>query len=50
VVRGQLSQRYVNELLKDWPIEALQTKSIAVAADLLDGELVAFNHDTLVWR
>lgn len=44
VVRGELLQRYVNDLLQDRPIEALPTKFIAVATDLLNGELVAFNY------
>jgi len=43
VVRGQRLQLYVNGLLNYRPIEALQTKFIAVATDLLDGDLVAFN-------
>ena len=43
VVRGEQLQRYVNQLVRNSPIEALPTKFVAVATDLENGELAAFN-------
>ena len=43
VVRGQLLQQYVNDALDNHPIENLETTFVAVATDLGNGRLVAFN-------
>lgn len=44
VVRGERLQHYVNQLVQDQPIEGLPTKFVAVATDLVNGKLTAFNH------
>ncbi len=43
VVRGELIQQYVNQLLYDTPIELLPIPFVAVATDLESGELITFN-------
>jgi len=43
VIKGEKLQIYVNDLLNDTPIEKLPIRFVAVATDLLNGQLVAFN-------
>ena len=42
VIRGELLQNFINQLLRDRPIEHLDTKFVATATDLDTGQLVIF--------
>jgi len=43
IVRGERLQEYINNLLDNRPIESLPTKFVAIATDLTNGKLIAFN-------
>ena len=43
IVRGELLQEYINKLLDNRPIESLPVKFVAIATDLANGNLIAFN-------
>lgn len=43
IVRGERLQQYINKLVDNKPIESLPTKFVAIATDLTNGRLVAFN-------
>lgn len=43
IVRGERLQEYINKLLDNRPIESLPVKFVAIATDLVNGNLIAFN-------